>query len=277
MNKSEGDSGVRQAQNSDIAAKMNSTGDKNPTHAWAALLLERELRSVVVRGGSSPLLALIHWICAERPEFSRLYLRAPILLPFGSRNLLTPTERMAIRVFAKRSREESQPPVDADPIAGVPFKFSLDLQPPLSFESDFAIAHWLRDQTATLSARDIGADRPIVALALDAERRFIGAARARGGSRRDAHAEWVLWESLPSGDRARVHSVWVSLKPCRFCATLLYPREVHYLEFDPGPLGRETVLDAASPDRRRFYPEDQTQREFPVELQHLAEDQAPLR
>lgn len=235
------------------------------TQGWAALEAPDHSQWFVAQT-PAPVLDLIQWVCSTHPHDSRRWLRSPLLLAPETYGHLTAMERMAVKVFAKRVRKSADllPPRDAQSISPAPHapdKQLLATLPPL-LDSDEKVAQYLNHQLMLLpTERGHSADRAILALALDAQGRPLGIARARNGLRRDGHAEWILMQSLSAEERARVSHVWTTLKPCRFCATLLYPISVTYLEHDPGPWGHRTCLDAGSPDRERFFPDDITQRE----------------
>ena len=106
-------------------------------------------------------------------------------------------------------------------------------------------------------------DRDVIALLVDREGRVLARARNTNATERTRHAEMNLvqgwWEHhrrpLPAGC-----TLWVTLKPCRMCAGAIWeaarnPHDatrdlrVRYLEDDPGPNARLTVLEAGSPER----------------------------
>lgn len=235
------------------------------TSRWAAIPILGTSDWAVAQGQSA-VLDLIQWVCATHSSQSRKWLRQKIWLAPDTE--LTAAEQMAVRVFAKRtaiSEHREVPPAWIE-IQGAPHQPDLNhtISLPLRFASDTAVAEFLSQQLNRIPPSP--GDRRILAMAVDSEQRPLAIARARNGQRRDAHAEWVLLQTLSPELLARTSRIWTTLKPCRFCAALLYPAalrgtEILYLEDDPGPWGRSTCLDAQSPDRRRFYPQDPDQRE----------------
>jgi hypothetical protein len=154
----------------------------------------------------------------------------------------------------------SAPPGLEAPLAGI-----VDRGPAVRDESG-----WLaltRDLAAELRRRaeSVGPgerwDKPVAALLVDADGARLGWATNTGSRNATSHAEVNLVEGwlhaarrkLPRGGR-----VYVSLKPCKMCAGLLWDAAedpfglwVGYAEEDPLRYARETVLDAGSMARRR--------------------------
>lgn len=104
-------------------------------------------------------------------------------------------------------------------------------------------------------------DRPISAVLISKEHKILSFARSYSSINRIFHAEYVLMKRLfEQGFREIPEGaiLYTTLKPCKMCAGLIWdysqnqnPIEVHYREFDHGPHGRSTVLDAHSYERRR--------------------------
>ena len=104
-------------------------------------------------------------------------------------------------------------------------------------------------------------DKPVAALLVDADGARLGWATNTGSRNATSHAEVNLVEGWLHASRCRLPRggrVYVSLKPCKMCAGLLwdaaqdpYGLRVVYAEEDPRRYARETVLDAGSMARRR--------------------------
>jgi hypothetical protein len=104
------------------------------------------------------------------------------------------------------------------------------------------------------SHRRFLSDRPVAALLLSAKGEVLAEATNRGSENRTLHAEVALIHSWWSRSKERLPEgaqVLTTLKPCKMCAGLLVwycenPQllRVSYRDFDPGPFGRQTILDA---------------------------------
>jgi tRNA(Arg) A34 adenosine deaminase TadA len=104
-------------------------------------------------------------------------------------------------------------------------------------------------------------DNAVAALLVDGDGALLGWATNTGAHNATSHAEVNLALGWLRASRCRLPRdgrVYVTLKPCKMCAGLLWDAaqdplglRVVYAQEDPGPCARETVLDAGSMARRR--------------------------
>lgn len=104
-------------------------------------------------------------------------------------------------------------------------------------------------------------DRPVSAFLADREGKVLALAWNSNAVIRNRHAEWNLCEVLKNrGGKIPAGAVlYTSLKPCRMCAARIWETaedpaslRVLFLEDDPGPLARGTILEAGSPARVHY-------------------------
>ncbi len=111
------------------------------------------------------------------------------------------------------------------------------------------------------SGPDYLQDRAVGAVLVDADGRVLAQAANSNSSNKTLHAEVKLVQAfirkhggaIPDGAR-----IFTTLKPCKMCAGMIWncaentsQIRVFYRDFDPGSLGRVTILNAESPERKR--------------------------
>lgn len=227
----------------------------------------------------SPLASLIFGVWQlHRTERSKAkaILRNPI---FTYQSKLSLFEWGLVKVGAKRVRlSASWPPEDPElaKLPLVPIGFDLDsalsvaLNPPTVNElfapppSD--IARWClgTEEITSPSSIEKSAGREVRACLWTQEESSPVLSRNRPDVHPLFHAEFLaLHRALrrtkqPLGFETEL---WVSLKPCKMCASLLWeftldPQtlKVFYRDFDPGRNARSTCLDPRSAERKTFTP-----------------------
>ncbi len=226
---------------------------------------------------------LVSGIYALEPRMARKWMRNRI---FTTQDRLTPLCRGIVKVAAKRMtrldpREGERLALKMSALCvKVPEPASPDgiefLEDVLFLRSSDEIIMALRELrqfhrdallTPEASARPRHErDRQVSALLISRDGRVLARSRNTNASVRTRHAEMNLvqgwWDRhrqpLPEGA-----AIWVTLKPCRMCAGAIWQAapalnpdpaglptlRVFYLEDDPGPGARLTVLEAGSPER----------------------------
>ncbi len=190
------------------------------------------------------------------------------------------SEREAVKVAAKRlNAPADRPPPSAH--SGASRVLELSEAPPLP---DFALPEFTTGEFAPGTVLDRAAvgralerlkrettrarekwssDRPVSALLLDRDGRFLAGAWNTNAVMRTRHAERNLCDSLraltPEGKIPAGATLYVTLKPCRMCAARIWEAAadpaaltVIFLENDPGPLAQGTLLEPRSPARVRY-------------------------
>jgi len=212
---------------------------------------------------------LIQGVYDLDPRFARQILRARIFTDESCCEL----NRGMVKVAAKRATYGLSPVEKASPeiaFAEVAPQPDPTGPPALEFIEDAVHEdrheHWMRG--ALRLAKQIprfgplyASDRPVAALLVDAQGKLLAHAVNCNSRNRVLHAEVNLirsfWRShqkgLPSGSR-----LYVTLKPCRMCAAMIWDCvesrrqfQVFFHEYDPGPMGQQTILEIGSAARRR--------------------------
>lgn len=214
----------------------------------------------------TPVSRLIQGLYERYPSTARRMVRNRIFMT-GER---TPYCDAVMRVAAKRLSEGLPPPSFGDGAeweeieSVLPESLGTKLREPnrLSPLQAWQRCEELEAQVPKAATERFRADRPVAAVLLDAEGNVLGQATNAGSRNRTSHAEigavhaaWAL-----TGKRIPAQAtLFTTLKPCRMCAALVWwfcedrtRLRIEYRDFDPGPQGRSTVLDAESSDRRRW-------------------------
>lgn len=234
-----------------------------------AFLLDGE--QVYFSRGSRPILTLIQAIWDDRPDQARKILRRRIF----STTPITISEQGMIKVAAKRastlSLGQTHPPehaefriqelkVRTDPafleLSDIPRKIQKLIQERLFAEAADELSKQVLRGDQLFSS-----DRPVAAILVSHDGRFLGAAKNTNAKNRTRHAEVNLIQGyLSRSGLAKIPSqtsLYVSLKCCKMCAGMIWDffenplgLTVFYSEVDLGPHARATVLDAHSEARK---------------------------
>jgi tRNA(Arg) A34 adenosine deaminase TadA len=127
------------------------------------------------------------------------------------------------------------------------------------------VALALADQIAVVERRALS-DRRIAAVLTDPSDRILAWALNSGATNKTLHAEVNLVQAYCFHSRAplpRGAKVYTTLKSCRMCAGMIWSAaedplslRVFFAKDDPGPLARQTVLNAPSlKERIEFGPD----------------------
>lgn len=231
---------------------------------------------------------LIQGIWREHPAQARKILRNRIFTTIARPD---PMERGMLKVAAKRLTAGLSPDDIKQRLDPEGDRTWERLRQPAPPELVFLTAtesprEWI---TRTLARPPHEADRPryerdraVAAILISPEGQPLVAAVNTNASDRTRHAEvnllqgwWARQKTpLPPGCR-----ILVSLQCCRMCAGMIWrsaaePMRIHvdYLQNDPGPMARGTILQAKSPERRL---ENRTPLELNQELERQSDEDAP--
>jgi tRNA(Arg) A34 adenosine deaminase TadA len=236
-----------------------------PNSAWLTSDETTYLVSTPSDSNRSAILELVeriyHAESLARKSRARAILRERIYANYPA----TIAEREAVKVAAKRMSApadrappaEGTTPPEAPPLPS----FSLPgLVPGMRVtQSDVPrILEFLKKETLS-SRKRWTSDRAVSAVLVDRDGRLITQAWNTNATIRTRHAEKNLCDKLGGGKIPEGATLYLSLKPCRMCAAMIWEAAadpakltVIYLENDPGPMAQGTLLDARSAARLRY-------------------------
>lgn len=218
----------------------------------------------------SPVTDLIQGIYEQDPQMARRHVRNRIFTNAEPTPMCSGMVKVAARRLTAAIAPAAADDFSLDPAAlvelprfGRPLVASAIAVP--SRVSSDREAMSLALALAACVPRDQGAryesDRPIGAVLVSDDGVVLSTAVNTNAHNRTLHAEVNLAQGFFAREKRplpRRSRLFVSLKPCRMCAGMLWhlaeePRElrVYFHELDPGPNARDTILDAGSFDRKQ--------------------------
>ena len=256
---------------------------------WAALTGASGEPTFCAKGGGvfgSPLVNLVEWVCASQPSQALRRLRQPILVP----GPISTMEWTVVKVAAKRTRVDKLPDAALD-IADLPRPgCAAALLQGSQVMVHGCVAHGISDAKdlhrishalAVIGRAGVALGQRLQILldaleGIAAVQGHRGVASALLGPSNEVlrvalnqpdaghvfHSEYILLRShLEAGASLAGCTVLVTRKPCRMCASIIATflgsgrHLAVYRHDDPGPFARHSVLDAGSPDRRKWLEE----------------------
>ena len=207
----------------------------------------------------SAVFRLMQGIWLHHPQQAQKILRSPIF----TSDEVGPMDWGLVKVAAKKIERVS---FESQPFS---WEGAVDCSSGFQFEKQKA-AEAFSDERAIWSAIlkleneahvDVArhaSDRKLAAIWIGPRGEVLASGTNRASRSRLEHAELIatmnLQAAIPAGS-----TLYCSLKPCRMCAGVIVQAAedpsrigVIYRDFDPGPGARETVLNAASFDRKRL-------------------------
>lgn len=258
-----------------MSAPSPDTGAAARNVAWLTFEETTTVVAVPAASGRSAIIELIERIYHAESLGGASRARSILRERIHANYAAAISEREAVKVAAKRlDAPADRPPPAAH--AGSTHVRELPEAPPLPIFSVPELAPGaILDRAAvpaalerlkreTTRARERWtSDRPVSALLVDRDGRFLAGAWNTNAVIRTRHAERNLCDSLgalvPEGKIPAGATLYVSLKPCRMCAARIWETAadpasltVIYLENDPGPLAQGTLLEPRSPARVRY-------------------------